>query len=471
MLDTVHRWEEEATKAADSSLWPLPDAELLDLLRATHRLQQTVAALQIRVVREATLRELPTKHGHRTPAAWLRDQLRLDHRPARDLAEAAAILQTRPAVERALIDGLLDIRQATTIAAAVNAVPYALSDALAATEPDATAARVPATDSDDPSHLDPDRVANHAESTLIEMAAQFPAYQLRKLGDRILAHVAPEIAELADEAALRRAEARAHPRRSLTLSLPVEGLVRLSGALGVEDAAIVSAALQPLCGPMPDDDRSFPQRRADALIDVCRLALRTGELPHDGGEPPQLALTIPFAPLASQLSIPAQPGRLAAHGRPGQPSAHAQPGQLGVGVLPDDERISAATTRRLACDARILPLILGSASQVLDAGRSRRLAHGALRRALTVRDGGCAFPGCDRPSRWCDAHHLRPWSDGGRTDLDNLVLLCRHHHRLLHAPAGGWQAHLGKDRLPVFVPPPWIDPQQRPRRNLFHPRT
>jgi hypothetical protein len=228
--------------------------------------------------------------------------------------------------------------------------------------------------------------------------------------------------------------------------MPVDGVVRVSGALGVEDAAIVTAALQPLSGPVPDDNRSFPQRRADALVDVCRLALRTGELPQDGGEPPQLAVTVRFDPLASRLG--------------------ACPG-----VLPDGERISAAAARRLACDARILPLVLGGASQVLDAGRSRRLVHGPLRRALTVRDGGCAFPGCDRPARWCDAHHLRSWSGGGRTDLDNLVLLCRHHHRLLHAPAGGWRAKLGTDRLPVFVPPPWIDPQQRPRRNLYHPRT
>ncbi|WP_433367361.1 DUF222 domain-containing protein [Actinoplanes sp. CA-142083] len=459
MLETVQRWEEEAAKAAHSALWPLPDAELLELLQATHRLQQTIAALQIRVVREAGTRDLPAKHGHRTPAAWLRDQLRLDPQPARELAAAAALLRNRPTVERALIDGLVDLRQATAIATAVDAVPHALTDAQAA-----TAAQL----GDGAIHLDPADIANHAEATLIEMAAQFPAYQLRKLGDRILAHVAPEIAELADEAALRRAEARAHQRRSFTLSLPVNGMVRLSGALGVEDAAIVTAALQPLCGPTPGDDRSFPQRRADALIDVCRLALRTTELPHGGGEPPQLALTIPFAPLASALGATAHP-RLSS--TTGQLHTGVHFGRLGVGVLPDGERISAATARRLACDARILPLILGGTSQVLDVGRSRRLAHGALRRALTVRDGGCAFPGCDRPPRWCEAHHLRPWSEGGKTDLDNLVLLCRHHHRLLHVPAGGWQAKLDPDRLPTFVPPPWTDPQQRPRRNLFHPRT
>jgi len=497
MLDAVRHWGEEAAKAADSPLWPLSESELIDLLRAVERVRHTMAALQIRLVREAGCRELPAQQGHRTVAGWLRAQLLLDPQPARELADAAALLRTRPVVERALIDGTIDLRQAAAIAAAVNAVPATLADVQAmagASEtadpsvdtlgssagplsgapgalgssagPPSGAPGLPTDASAGPSgdplgpsggRLGPsggpladlsadasDVVGDRAEATLIEMADQFPAYLLRKLGDRILAHVAPEIAEQADEAALRRAETRAHRRRSLTLSLPVDGMVRLSGLLGVEEAAIVGAALQPLSGPIPDDDRSVPERRADALVDICRLALRTGELPHDGGEPPQLAVTVKFDPLTATF---------------------------GPGQLPDAERVSAETARRLACDAQILPIVLGGASQVLDAGRARRLATGPLRRALTVRDGGCAFPGCDRPARWTDAHHLIPWSEGGATSLDNLVLLCRHHHRTIHDPATGWTVRLGPDQLPEFIPPPSTDPIQRPRRNLYHHRT
>jgi hypothetical protein len=292
--------------------------------------------------------------------------------------------------------------------------------------------------------LSAEGVVAEAEASLISMAGQLPAHHLRKLGERILAHVAPEIAERAEEAALRQSESRARRRRFLTLSLPDDGVVRVSGVLGVEEAAIVRAALDPLCHPIPGDQRNAPQRRADALVDVCRIALRTGDLPADGGEPAQLSVTIGFDPLRARL---------------------------GKGLLPDGDRVSAATARRMACDARILPFVLGGASQVLDAGRSRRLAHGPLRRALTVRDRGCAFPGCDRPARWCDAHHIVCWTDGGSTDLDNLVLLCRHHHRLIHDPAGGWQISLDAHRHPVFTPPPWADPQQRPSRNRYHLRT
>lgn len=77
----------------------------------------------------------------------------------------------------------------------------------------------------------------------------------------------------------------------------------------------------------------------------------------------------------------------------------------------------------------------------------------------------------NEPLDWCDAHHLRSWSAGGATRLGNLVLLCRHHHRTIHDTRSGWTVRLGPDRLPEFVPPPWTDPDQHPRRNRYHPRT
>jgi hypothetical protein len=96
------------------------------------------------------------------------------------------------------------------------------------------------------------------------------------------------------------------------------------------------------------------------------------------------------------------------------------------------------------------------------------LFSGPIRRALVLRDGGCAFPGCDRPPRWCDGHHVKHWADGGPTCLDNAVLVCGFHHRLLHH--GGWHVRIAADRLPEFLPPAWIDPAQVPRRNTYHRR-
>ncbi|MET0276682.1 MAG: HNH endonuclease, partial [Acidimicrobiia bacterium] len=95
------------------------------------------------------------------------------------------------------------------------------------------------------------------------------------------------------------------------------------------------------------------------------------------------------------------------------------------------------TARRIACDATVRRLVMDGPSEVIDLGRSSRLVNRAMRRALHHRDRGCVFPGCSAPVKWCDAHHLVHWEDGGPTSLDNLVLLCRRHHVACHE--GGWQ--------------------------------
>ncbi len=103
---------------------------------------------------------------------------------------------------------------------------------------------------------------------------------------------------------------------------------------------------------------------------------------------------------------------------------------------------------------------------MLDVGRAQRPFTPAQRRALTHRDGGCAWPGCDRPPGWTQAHHILSWLDGGPTDLDNGVLLCLFHHQRAHQSE--WTITLGADRRPDFVAPTWIDPRQHARRNHTH---
>ncbi|WP_345761064.1 HNH endonuclease signature motif containing protein [Diaminobutyricibacter sp. McL0608] len=106
--------------------------------------------------------------------------------------------------------------------------------------------------------------------------------------------------------------------------------------------------------------------------------------------------------------------------------------------------------------------MFGGASEVLDVGRARRLFTGSQRVALAERDGGCRWPGCDRPPSWTEAHHIDPWAAGGRTDLDDGVLLCRHHHLLLHN--NGWRVVRARDPGQfALIPPRELDAQQRPR--------
>jgi hypothetical protein len=134
------------------------------------------------------------------------------------------------------------------------------------------------------------------------------------------------------------------------------------------------------------------------------------------------------------------------------------PGELGWGGP-----ISAEAVRRVGCDAGVTRVITDAASVPLDVGRESRTVTAGQWAALVARDRGCAFPGCTRPAEWCIAHHITHWADGGRTDLDNLALLCGYHHRVVHH--GGWQVIMAADRHPEFIAPPWIDPDQTPRRN------
>ena len=104
-----------------------------------------------------------------------------------------------------------------------------------------------------------------------------------------------------------------------------------------------------------------------------------------------------------------------------------------VGRCVDGAVLAPETVRRLACDASVLPVVLGAAGEVLDQGRAVRLFTTAQTRRLWLRDGGCTFPGCSVPAQWADAHHLVHWADFGVTDVGNAALLCGRHHTVVHS--------------------------------------
>ncbi|WP_433128904.1 DUF222 domain-containing protein [Micromonospora sp. CA-240977] len=416
MVEELARADDAVAVCVDDAAWALTEDELIAALDAAHRLEQRLAAVKLAVIRELDGRGTPIAQGASSTAVWLRERLRLTVPAARRLVDLAAALDTgNPGVRAALANGDITVDQARVVADTVTTVH--------------TAAGAEA--------------ADKAVGMLVEWAGQFDPTLLRKIGTRILDHVAPDIADAADRAALEAEARRATRDRHLTLSELSDGRLRLTGTLDTETAGLFRAAIDPLTAPCgPDDHRSPGQRRHDALADICRLSLRTGELPEHGGDPAQIVVTTSFDAVARQLD---------------------------AGTLDAGPRLTPETVRRLACDAAILPAVLGGAGQTLDVGRQRRLITGPLRRALVLRDRGCAFPGCDRPPRWCDAHHIHHWADGGTTSLANAVLLCGHHHRHLHH--SDWAVRLGGDGHPEFIPPAWLDPQQVPRRNHYHRRT
>ena len=163
------------------------------------------------------------------------------------------------------------------------------------------------------------------------------------------------------------------------------------------------------------------------MVQTCEHALATDLPPDAHGARPRMAVTL---------------------------SLDALQGPLDWSPVTDDgTELSPGTTRRLACDADIIPVVLGTRSEVLDVGRAHRLITPALWRALVCRDRHCAFPGCTRPPVMGHAHHIVHWADGGPTALDNLVLLCGHHHRTIHPTP--WRVRLNPDDgRPEFLPPP-----------------
>ncbi|MGC4866182.1 DUF222 domain-containing protein [Micromonospora sp. DT53] len=416
MVEELAQADDAVAACVDAAAWALPEHDLVAALDAAHRLEQRLAAVKLALVRELDGRGTPRAQGASCTTVWLRERLRLTVPAARRLVDLATALDTgNPGIRQALADGAISLDQARVIADTVNTVN---------TSTDA-------------------ETADKAVGVLVDWAAQFDPTHLRKLGTRILDHVAPDIADAAAQATLDADARRAARDRHLTLSEQADGRLRLSGILDAETAGLLRATIDPLTAPSgPDDTRSSGQRRHDALAEVCRLALRTGELPDSGGDSAQIVVTTSYDGLTRRLAT----GAL----------------DIGLELTPD-------TVRRLACDAAILPAVLGGTGQVLDVGRQRRLITGPLRRALVLRDRGCAFPGCDRPPRWCDAHHIHHWADGGSTNLANAVLLCGHHHRHLHQ--ADWVVRLGDDGHPEFVPPAWLDPEQLPRRNHYHRRT
>jgi hypothetical protein len=219
------------------------------------------------------------------------------------------------------------------------------------------------------------------------------------------------------------------------------GGMSFRGRLDPETASTLDALLGPLAKPQQTDGipdlRTPEQRLGDGVAAIIHLAANTGDPPARGGVKPHLSVTLDYQVLADRV---------------------------GTATLEDGSTLPAATVRRLACDAQLIPVVLGSDSVPLDVGREHRLVRGQQRNALIARDKGCAFPSCQLPARWTDAHHIKSWANGGATDLDNLVLLCRTHHRLVHH--SDWTIRMSRG-IPWFIPPPAIDPARQPRRNIL----
>src|SRR6266540_3455912 len=307
----------------------LSDGQQLALLRVVHPLVCRMEAQRTRVIGSVHRRGAVFADGAVSTVAWLRSRLRISDGAAQ-LRAAVAVRQV-PELETAYVAGDVSFQHASVVASVL---------------PD----------------IEPEVLAAGAGKLLAEQATQLAPGPLRHAAIHIRDHFDPDAAE-------RRARQR-QEERWLSAARTFDGAVAVQGVLDPDGGELLLTTLNGLLPPpVPHDPRTPAHRRADALLDLCRLA--ANHTPTAGGEKPHVTVTIDWETLRG----------------------------TGTATLGDGTPITVST---------------------------------AQRRALILRDRGCRFPGCDRPPQWTDAHHLVPWANGGPTNLTNLLLTCRWHHTAVH---------------------------------------
>ena len=410
------------SQLADAEYWKFPGDDLLDAARGIERLARQVYAVQVAVAGEIDLARLAQTHGQPSTAALLRHALTIGPGDARgrvrtarqvlpqDAISGGEIPPRLPELGRALRDGDLGAEQTAIVVKTMSRIPTDIRP----------------------------EVREQAETTLVDHARAMDPLHLGLVADKLLTTLDPD-GDFEPKDPADRAELAFGGRDART------GLTPVKGRLDDHSVAVFIAATDAHAKPRPEtdgvkDQRSAATRLAQALTTVLEDYLTAGTGPVQGGERPHVTMTVPFDTLTGRLG----PAMFDA---------------TGVTVGP-------ATARRLLCDCNLIPAVLGTAGEPLDIGRATRTWPTGIRRAVALRDGGCVFPGCDRPARWCEIHHIIFWVDGGPTSLINGACLCSHHHALIHQ--GDWQIRMAKDGHPEIIPPTWIDPDQRPRRNHLH---
>ncbi|HWB67831.1 MAG TPA: DUF222 domain-containing protein [Mycobacteriales bacterium] len=361
----------------------LPDGVLCDdIAEITRQVNRLEAARLARL--EVLDRRGAVASAHGSTQAWLRAATRVAPGiAARDVHLARELADALPATRSALEDGDVSIGHAHLIAGLRSKI---VPEAMAAAEP----------------HV-------------VAYARQCSTTELRNAVAHIVHSYAPE--------RFARDEATAFEQRRLHAATTFDGNGVGEWQLHPLGQETVMTAIHAASKPTPEDRRSAAQRRADALVTIAELALRSGELPVTGGVKPH-------------VSIHVRPDTVA--GVPGAPGA-----ELGSGAV-----VGTRTARRVTCDAEIARIVFGPQGEVLDSGRTTRTFTAAQVRAIVARDRHCIWYGCDAPANWSDVHHRVHWAAGGTTSVDNGVLLCGRHHDRIHytdatvvkLPDGGYLA-------------------------------
>jgi hypothetical protein len=393
-----------------SAAWQLSDEQLAAALCAAEKQLRAVYARHLDLVAEAERRGLGRASGCRDTAGFLVGAARLSW----DDARTRVVLATTEfaGVRAALAAGDISPDHALEIVKVLRQAPTTLEVGRLASD----------------------------EKTLMELARQAIPSTVRKAGQRLLAYW-----DLDGKEPTTREQELARPRREFRYCWTRDGRMKFSGEFDAETGRLAEDLFVPLAKPDPADEHGNPdprttaERQGDAVAAIFDLAARADGLPVKAGERAVATVTIAYKDLLRDS---------------------------GLATLDDGRAVPVSQLRRWLCDAKIYPAVLGGEGQVLDLGRSARTATPAQRRALAIRDRGCTRPGCPRGPKWTTPHHVIFWAtQGGKTNINDLALVCERCHQLIHH--GGWdiQIHHG---VVYWVPPAWIDPHRRPIRNTAH---
>jgi len=391
--------------------WGLTPKQRVDLSATATRFASQAQALSAVLLAEADKDDAFRRATGSASATFIADKTKLSTRQAAGMLWDAQRLESHPVARDAVLAGQITMPHAKAVGRALELMPDHFTTAQ----------------------------TRRAETLLVDLAGRHTPDDVIKEAARVARQVDPVDADNYEKARLARERAIAWQARSLNFGREA-GSITFHGSLPQVEGEAFRTLIDAWAGQARRDciDNNTPsaeqpttlQRRADALVSLMQAVQTGGKAPTLAGDRPVVTVTLDYHKLIA--------------------------GAADAGVLPDGSPLSAGDLRRLACDANLIPAVLGGASEPLDIGRANRFVTPAIRKALTLRDKHCAHPQCDRPAHLCDAHHIVPWWDGGPTNLHNLVLLCPYHHGLIepdkHGGRDQWTVQI-TDGHPIFKPP------------------
>lgn len=408
LLQAAHAVDTALAKVRDLDPTFLSPPEKAELMRCLSHAIHQAQGLLVDTIGVAS--DVADQDACSTPGAWLAAHARIERGEGARLQRLADAASRWRRVREAMRDGALSPTRAAVITATLDALGTDVSTA----------------------------VREQAESHLIDLGRDHNVRELKRLGAAVLEVIDPGTFEAHEEARLEAELRKAEEATRLSIRSRGDGTSRLSGVIPDAAADRLKHYLNAFASPRHDSTTRAGDEPS-AYVDPVTGKRLTGDrvrgeafcafleaadpqrMPSQGGAATTIVITMDLDKLRAGL---------------------------GWAMTGDDEKLSASEVRRLACQANIVPAVLGGASEVLDLGRARRLFTPAQRLALGLRWKVCAIDGCDVPGAWCEVHHLDPWSEGGKTDLANGIKICPRHHHYVDDPRftltrtpSGYQLH------------------------------